>query len=349
MLLGGDFNFISNPKLDRTGGASINPSKKREHILKLLEDIKEYAQLKDIWRTRNPDTKRFTWRRVNPVIKSRLDYWFISENTEDSINETDIVPFNRTDHSAIVLKLSGLPDQKKGRGIWRLNTSFLNEEPYIKSMLEHKELWIEEFKNIHDLRVKWELIKYRIRQLSMKYGREKAKKMKKTESELEEKIKQIEKEQDEAVGKEEVEMEAKKCELQFKLDEITEYKTQGLIIRSQAEWYEKGEKSTKYFLQPAARNRVKKSIRCLQRPDGTLTTHEKEIRDMQAEFYKKLYSQKCTKTYEEMKNYLKNIEVPKLSQNEMEEGEGLLTLEECRATLKTFKANKTPGNDGLPI
>lgn len=43
-------------------------------------------------------------------------------------------------------------------------------------MLEHKELWIEEFKNINDLRVKWELIKYRIRQLSMKYGREKAKK-----------------------------------------------------------------------------------------------------------------------------------------------------------------------------
>ena len=35
-------------------------------------------------------------------------------------------------------------------------------------------IWIEEFKDVSDKRVLWDLIKYRIRQVSMKYSKEKA-------------------------------------------------------------------------------------------------------------------------------------------------------------------------------
>ena len=216
-------------------------------------------------------------------------------------------------------------------------------------MLESKEIWMEEFKDITDSRVKWELMKYRIRQVSMRYGQNKAKQVKKTEIDLENKIKQLEEEQDTVCGERELELETKLCELKIKLDEIAEYKTQGLILRSQAEWHEKGEKSTKYFLQLESRNRIKKSVRRLQRQDGSITADEKDILKMQAEFYEALYSEKHTKTKDEMRDYLGSIETPKLSQIEMEECEGPLRLEECRESLKSFKLNKAPGNDGLPI
>ena len=36
--------------------------------------------------------------------------------------------------------------------------------------------WLDEFKEISDKRVLWDLIKYRIRQVSIKYGKEKARK-----------------------------------------------------------------------------------------------------------------------------------------------------------------------------
>ena len=349
ILLGGDFNVIVNPEIDRKGGAPITMSKHRRQILKYLEDIKDRANLKDIWRTRNPDVKRFTWRRATPIIKSRLDYWLISEKTEDFTSEADIVPFNNTDHSAIILKLSSLVEQQKGRGIWRLNTSFLDEEPYIKLLIEEKEVWMEEFKDVTDYRLKWELVKYCIRQLSMKYGKAKALNMKKTETELETEIKRLEEEQDKSAGEIDAELEAKMAELKAKVNEIAEYKTQGLILRSRAEWYGKEEKSTKYFLQLEARNRIRKVIRRLQRSDGTLATDEKEILDMQAHFYEHLYSEKITKTHIDMEDYLTSIDTPKLSDIEMQECEGTLTLEECRATLSTFKTNKAPGNDGLPI
>lgn len=348
ILLGGDFNFVSDPLLDRKGGVPISRTNKREVIQNYLMDIKEHGQLKDIWRVKNPQTKRFTWRRVNPRIKSRLDYWLTSEKTEDFIKETDIMPVSHTDHSAIALKLESINGRGKGRGQWRLNTTFLKEELYVKTMIENKEKWNEEFKNITDPSLKWELIKYRIRQFSMKYGKEKARDMKNTEKELEEKLKQLEYDQDNIDEDMEVELEEKICELKAKLEEIAEYKTQGLILRSQANWHEKGEKSTKYFLQLESRNRIKKSVRKLQRADGTFTTCEKEILDMQAKFYEQLYSARCQKTTEEKTEYINNVTTPRLSNEERERCEGLLTMEECSATLKTFKPNKSPGNDGLP-
>ena len=349
VLIGGDFNLIQDPEMDRKGGAPIIPTQKRNEIIKTLDDIKEHIGLKDIWRIRNPNTKRFTWRRNNPIIKSRLDYWLISETVEDSIKECDIIPFHHTDHSAVTLRVEGSSARTKGRGIWRLNTSFLTEELYIKGLMDKHEEWKKEFKEVQDPRMKWELMKYRIRQYSMKYGKEKARNIKNTETEIETKLKAIEQEQDKADAARATELENMKRELENKLEEITDYKTQGLILRSQTDWYEKGEKSTKYFLRLEKRNQIKKEMRRLQKDDGTFTVDQHEILGLQAEFYEALYKKRDSKSNAEMKLYLDGINTSVLSDSEKESCEGRLTAEECRATLKTFKLNKSPGNDGLPI
>ena len=44
-------------------------------------------------------------------------------------------------------------------------------------------------------------------------------------------------------------METKIALVKTKLDEIVHHKTKGLILRSQARWYEKGGKSAHHFLQ----------------------------------------------------------------------------------------------------
>ena len=349
ILMAGDWNFIINPVLDRKGGVPIKPSIKRGKILQYLNDIKEEGQLKDIWRVKNPLTKRFTWRRNNPMVKSRLDYWIISDHLEDHTKETDIIPFQNTDHSAVILKLDSVKDMGKGRGLWRLNTSFLKEEPYIRTIIETKIKWADEFKDVTDPRVKWELMKYRIRQASMKYGKLKAQTMKRNEQDLEDRLKILEEKYDMAEGIRESELQKQILEIKTQLQEITDYKTQGLILRSQTNWYEKGEKSTKYFLQMESRNKIKKSIKKLQRIDGSFTTCEKEILAMQEQFYKNLYSAKHIKTPEEMSTYVRGVTVPNLSEEEKSSCEGPLLAEECLATLKDFKPNKSPGNDGLPI
>ena len=60
----GHMNLIGQ-HLEKEGG---NPSLKES--VKFLEDMME-NDLVDIWRIRNPDNKRFTWRQKNPIIQRR--------------------------------------------------------------------------------------------------------------------------------------------------------------------------------------------------------------------------------------------------------------------------------------
>lgn len=64
IVIGGDFNIALDSDLDCSGG---NPSKKDS--VKNIQDLCLDYDLVDIWRIRNPETKRFTWRQKNPLIQ----------------------------------------------------------------------------------------------------------------------------------------------------------------------------------------------------------------------------------------------------------------------------------------
>lgn len=347
IMIGGDWNLIIDPAKDRKGGAGIRETEKRKLVLSEVNKIKESFQVTDIWRVRNPQARRFTWRRVNPSVTSRLDYWLTSKAIEDHVEEADIVPSINSDHSAVTLNMKNVQGRVKGRGIWRLNNSFLNEEPYVKELIQQKEKWLDEFNDVNDARLKWELIKYRIRQVSIHYGKQKAKRMRTKEEELEAQLKKLETEQDGLANTDSEETNRKINLVKSALEEIAEYKTKGLILRSQARWFEKGEKSTKYFLQMESRNKIKKTATKLQKDDGSYTTDGKEILQMQAQFYQTLYSRKDFKSHDEVQAYVRTVNMPELSTEDSKSCEGQLSVDECKAALKEFKSNKSPGNDGI--
>jgi len=49
--------------------------------------------------------KRFTWRQKTPVIQRRLDFWLVSNGTQEDIDNVDVIPSLKSDHSAIVLSI----------------------------------------------------------------------------------------------------------------------------------------------------------------------------------------------------------------------------------------------------
>ena len=84
--------------------------------------------LVDIWRLRNPETKRFTWRQKNPFIQRRLDYWLISDFCQD---KADIIPSINSDHSAIILYFNSIDSQKRGPSFWKFNASLLDDVNFV--------------------------------------------------------------------------------------------------------------------------------------------------------------------------------------------------------------------------
>ena len=226
---GGDFNVTLQPSLDCSGGNSI-----LKESVKFLEDIIMECDLVDIWRVRNPDSKKFTWRQKNPIIQRRLDYWLISDSLQDDVAKIDIVTAIKTDHSAVFLEIDSLADHPRGPSFWKFNNSLLDDPTFVQGLRENFPLWLKEISFCDDLRVKWDWIKYKIRQESMTYSKLKAKERKAKMKTIEDRLKLCEEKIADAPTPENlINLESVRAEYEREFD----YIVRGSIIRSRATWY----------------------------------------------------------------------------------------------------------------
>ena len=104
-------------------------------------DIIESCQLTDIYRLCNPNDKRFTWRRKNPIKQARLDYFLITRAMIDFIDNCTIISGYRSDHSIVQLNLR-FTKCNIGKGVWKINNSLLSNKDYLnlinKIIIEEK-------------------------------------------------------------------------------------------------------------------------------------------------------------------------------------------------------------------
>ena len=87
LIWGGDFNFYFDLSLEADGG---KPSIKPMSLAK-FKSIKQKLGLCDVWRIRNPDSRRFTYRSKSPFLQRRLDYFFISDSIQEGVDQVDIL------------------------------------------------------------------------------------------------------------------------------------------------------------------------------------------------------------------------------------------------------------------
>ena len=134
------------------------------------------------------------------------------------------------------------------------------------------------------------------------------------------------------------------------LETFCENITNGLIIRSKADWYEKGEKSNSYFFNLEKGNKSKTHVKCLldENIDTVTYTHDHNLFMKRLKsFHKTLYTRKSCKSEKQCFEYLDKINTPFLTPEEREFCEGQLTVNEIFKALNTMPPNKTPGSDGL--
>ena len=74
------------------------------------------------------------------------------------------------------------------------------------------------------------------------------------------------------------------------LQDIRQEKLKGNLIRSRAEYIDKGERPTKYFCGREKLNYISKTMQSLQKDDGTVLIEQNAILEETEQFYKNLYS-----------------------------------------------------------
>ena len=89
-------------------------------------------------------------------------------------------------------------------------------------------------------------------------------------------------------------------------------------MRSKSDWYEHGEKSSKYFLNLEKRNEAKSHVRKLLTETDEEISNPSEIMIHIKDFYSSLYKQRSSQIEAECLEYLSRINIPSLTQVESE-------------------------------
>ena len=129
VIIVGDFNTVLDPELDYSNYVAVNNPRARHKILEIIDLL----DLIDVYREFHPLTKRYTWRKRNPVKQSRLDFFLVTESLLSSITSADIEASYRSDHSPITLNFK-LNDFQHKRGLWKFNNSLLYDTEYLNAV-----------------------------------------------------------------------------------------------------------------------------------------------------------------------------------------------------------------------
>ena len=214
-------------------------------IQKLMDIMSEY-DLCDIFRVRNPESRRFSWRQKTPLIQRRLDYNFVSSELQEDVSEININPSMGSDHSILHFNISLSKHANRGRGYWKFDNSLLEDTIFVEKIKSHIQDVIQKTYDLSDSRVKWEFLKYKIRFFVRIYAKEKAAFRRARRSYLEEKDKSLE---NAICSDSSAEVLRDYSEAKVELEKVYDHITEGIILRSRAQWYEEGEKFTGYFLR----------------------------------------------------------------------------------------------------
>lgn len=332
-LLGGDFNCIADPTIDKLGG---NPLSGTDGY-KELNEITLALHLEDIWRKTHEDDKIFTWHNKDFTKRTRLDRWYVAQHYMDKgLAHIRACPYS--DHSAVEVTIQHKPQRSKGRGVWKMNTSILDNKLYQQEIRAFLKYWKTRKNDWDNIAIWWDVGKKRIKQITIKHCVRKAKYRKSQEKELINKLTELQRQT--TVNTELIEA------TQRKLTEIDVEKIRGVQIRSRATWMEKGEKSTKYFFVLEKKKQPKNTITELETNTGTVT-HDTEILEETRRFYQELYTADNNLDIT-MQDWLINQLNKSLDENQQLLCEGPITERELEQAMQDTKTNKSPGPDGLP-
>ena len=143
---------------------------------------------------------------------------------------------------------------------------------------------------------KWEYLKYRIREVVMKFSCNSASEINLIVAQLSDKLSEIEEN-----------LETADTDLLIKtkadLNDLTQGKAKSCIFRSNVTFAELGEKSTSYYLNMEKSRYNAKTCNALFNENGVLVTSQSGILKLQEKFYKDLYSKDTTVSFDAVNNY----------------------------------------------
>jgi len=321
VLIGGDFNLAPDEWLDRSPSSYTS-----HHFNNIILEFCQSNALNDIWRVKHPMESQFSWVKPNGSSKSRIDFWLITEEHSEFASNVAISAAPLTDHCLISLILTPTTKHTFRKDYWKFNAELLKDKVYC-NQIRNLMMEIQNDLTLTSNGNKWEYFKFKTREISIRFGKQKNKEQKKKELSLIQEINNCCNTQILSQGDLD-----KLLSLQANLDNLYLMKAQGAFVRSRAKWLEEGEKNTAYFCQLEKRrqNNVVNSLIVNEK----VITDPKLISEVVYSFYSDIYSSSYSvKNGQEFLEKIKDF-IPQIDIDFKESCDEDLRLEEIESALK---------------
>ncbi len=146
----------------------------------------------------------------------------------------------------------------------------------------------------------------------------------------------------------EQEMLKKICKAKLELNEIINKKTKFLAQRLRWQEFEYGNKSGQFLANQLKINKEKTTICAVKDLTGDTVYDPERINNTFRDFYESLYSPQINPSKDEIDQFLDNITLPKLTDNQAMALDSPLTSDELQEALNSMPNKKAPGPDGFP-
>ena len=333
-IVGGDHNLAFSDELDRINCISNHNDKGRVDMLYLIQK----HDLEDIFRRRNPDKKQYTYYKNDKTTgqASRIDYWLTSVSLNNQIEITDSHYNPHSDHHGIKLVFR-TNETKVGKGLYKINVSHILTTEFRQQFEEMWGEWRMSKPQYNDITKWWDIGKRKIKNLAKDFSFEKSLNRKVEIEELESEITCLQNSKTDS---------ERLLNLKKKHADLLEEKTEGARIRSRLQFWEEGERSTKYFHNLERRNGKNKSWDSILDDKKNIIKGTNAIQQRQVEFYKDLFT---SQNLNSDTNFFLGNAPKQLTEDSKKSLEEEITLPELFKSLKLMPNNKSPGEDGIPI
>ena len=338
VVLGGDFNFVENIRMDKKGGSFKFGDVGSVQMNYLKKDF----GLCDPFRENNQHSRQFTWERGrgHDKIQCRLDRFYLIKRTADLFQSIKHLPVlsSISDHCMVSIVLR-VPTETLGPGYWKCNINTLKDVDFKADLAKLCERRLHVIQEVSPSL--WDSFKLECRDLIKVHSKRLA-----LVSKL--KYKDLQREYYKYINLESLNPGSFQSEIQHYETEINSYlemNIEGLKIRSKVKHLNDDEKPSRYFLHKEKKRGEKKLIDKLETNEGKFVCDRSGILKHVKSFYQQLF-QKENIDQSLVDYFFKDV--VSLTKEQADLCEGQLTKEECYKAIIQMKNEKSPGVDGLP-
>lgn len=340
ILMGGDFNLVSNAVVDRSG----HPLPVDRTLSSALKELQESFALADVWRTFNPDTRQYTFYSSAHLSYSRIDYILFSQCLVGNVIECEIHPIIISDHAPLSVCFVPNVTHNKTKQ-WRFNNSLLKEQDFV-SMIEDR---TREFFSINltpdiSIQTVWEAYKATCRGWIIGYASAKKKEKTARKQGLVNKLKELESQHMKDPTNTQIRkaVDTTRTELKAILHEENAF----ALFQLRRKNYEFGEKSGKMLALRLKQQENRQAISSIYDANGTLVSDQLKINEAFTDYYSALYQSECRGRDDEMETFFKDIELPSISACEKDLLDTPISDNEIQHAIKSLATGKSSGDDG---